>query len=163
MNSENPVTVLPRTRSCFVCGVGNPLGLNLQFETDGQRVWARFRPRPEHIGFAATIHGGLLSTVLDEAMVWVCGVRTGTLAYCAELTVRFRRPARPELDLRVVGEFVENRRGRIYLAQAELRDPADEVLASATGKYMPIPEAELAGMFDDFVGDIRTVLRARPA
>src|SRR6266851_3902380 len=65
---------LPHTKSCFVCGLNNPLGMKLDLETDGQIVRARFLPRPEHVGFRETIHGGLISTVLDEAMVWAVGV-----------------------------------------------------------------------------------------
>ena len=151
-------TTLPRTRSCFVCGRANPVGLNLAFETDGREVTATFVPRPEHVGFADTIHGGLVSTVLDEAMVWACGVRAGRFAYCAELTVRFRHPVRPQTRLQVVGELEEDRRGRLLLARAELRDPAGVVLASATGKYIPVPPDALGNMLADFEGDIRRLL-----
>ena len=56
---------LPHTRSCFVCGEANPLGLNLRFETDGRIVHTKFRPRPEHAGFRGVVHGGLIATVLD--------------------------------------------------------------------------------------------------
>ena len=93
---------LPHTKSCFVCGLNNPLGLKLDFETDGRIVRTRFVPRPEHIGFKATVHGGLISTVLDEAMVWVIGVRTKRFSYCAELNVRFVQPARPNEELLVI-------------------------------------------------------------
>jgi len=93
---------LPHTKSCFVCGLNNPLGLKLDFETDGQIVRARFVPRPEHVGFKETMHGGLISTVLDEAMVWVIGVRTKRFSYCAELNVRFVQPARPNEELKPV-------------------------------------------------------------
>ena len=149
---------LPRTRSCFVCGNANPVGLNLTFETDGRQVTSSFLPRAEHVGFADTIHGGLVSTVLDEAMVWACGVTAGRFAYCAELTVRFRHPVRPRTRLQVVGELEEDRRGRLLLARAELRDPAGRVLASATGKYIPVPPDELGDMLADFEGDIRSLM-----
>ncbi len=157
---------LPRTRSCFVCGKANPVGLNLEFCTDGQVVTSTFTPRAEHVGFAATIHGGLVSTVLDEAMVWACGVGTGCFAYCAELTVRFRHPVRPGCPLEVRGELAENRRGRLLLARGELRDASGKTLASSTGKYIPVPAQELEGMLADFVGDIRSLLapgRGSPA
>src|SRR6185436_2207270 len=65
---------LPHTRSCFVCGESNSAGLNLRFETDGRIVQAHFVPRLEHVGFKATVHGGLIATVLDEIMVWACAV-----------------------------------------------------------------------------------------
>src|SRR5215475_13925053 len=83
---------LPHTRSCFVCGEANPLGLKMRFETDGKIVHAKFSPRPEHIGFKGVVHGGLIATVLDEIMVWACAVQTKRFAFCAEMNVRFLNP-----------------------------------------------------------------------
>jgi len=150
---------LPRTRSCFVCGVSNPLGLNLGFEADGATVTARFHPRPEYTGFLDTVHGGLISTVLDEAMVWACGVGAGRFAYCAELTVRFQRPLKPEAEAVVTGTLTANRKDRLFEARAELRLMDGTIIASATGKYLPIPEALLAGTHGDFLEDVGAVLR----
>lgn len=145
---------LPRTRSCFVCGVANPLGLNLGFVLDGPGVRARFRPRPEHAGFKGVVHGGLVATVLDEAMVWAIGVRTGCFAYSAELSVRYRRPVPPEAELVVRGELTDQPRRRLLLARAELCDAAGVVLAEATGKYMPLPPEAQGELLADFVGDL---------
>jgi uncharacterized protein (TIGR00369 family) len=141
---------LPRTKSCFVCGLNNSIGLKLDFETDGKIVRATFTPRPEHIGFKGTVHGGILSTVLDEAMVWACGVQTKRFSYCAELNVRFLQPARPGEELVVIGELVENRRDRLFEARAELRNPQEAVLACARGKYLPVKGDVLAEMLSDF-------------
>ena len=155
---------LPHTRSCFVCGEANPAGLRLRMETDGRRVVARWRPGPEHVGFAGTVHGGLISTVLDELMVWACAVQTRRFAVCAELNVRFRKPVRPEQQIQVAAEFVGAQRQRIYEARADLFDEAQQVLASATGKYLPIPAGELDKFLADVVGDMAAwVDWAKPA
>jgi acyl-coenzyme A thioesterase PaaI-like protein len=144
---------LPHTHTCFVCGDSNASGLNLRFETDGKIVKARFAPRPEHVGFKQTVHGGLISTVLDEIMVWACAVTTRKFAWCAELNVRFAAPLHPGEEAVAVAELVSNRRDKIFEAKAELRNFAGEVLASSTGKYLPIKEADIKGMLDDLVGD----------
>ena len=141
---------LPHTKSCFVCGLHNPLGMKLDLETDGQIVCARFAPRPEHVGFRETIHGGLIATVLDEAMVWAVGVRTKRFSYCAELSVRFLQPARPEEELVVVAELVDNRRNKLFQAKGELQDAQGAVRAAATGKYLPVKEDKLAELLGDF-------------
>jgi uncharacterized protein (TIGR00369 family) len=146
---------LPHTRSCFVCGESNPAGLKLRFETDGRVAFTRFTPREEHIGFQQTIHGGILGTVLDEIMVWACAVGTGRFAFCAELTVRFARPARPGEELLVTAELVENRRERIFEAKGEIKKAAGAVIASATGKYVPIKETETPAMLADLIGEWR--------
>jgi len=153
---------LPHTKSCFVCGVDNSLGLKLDFETDGRVVRARFAPRPEHVGFKGTVHGGLLATVLDEAMVWVVGVQAKRFSYCAELNVRFLQPARPIEELLVEAELTANRRNRLFEAHAELRNSGDEVHATATGKYLPIKGDAVANMLADFSEGAENFFKGEP-
>ncbi|MDB6122612.1 MAG: thioesterase superfamily protein [Pedosphaera sp.] len=150
---------LPHTHSCFVCGESNPLGLKIRFETDGKIVQTRFVPRPEHIGFQQTIHGGIISTLLDEIMVWACAVQTGRFAYCAELNVRFQSPARPNEEVVATAELVTNRRNKIFEAKGELRNSANLLLATATGKYLPLKDAEIPEMLRDFVGDASGIFK----
>lgn len=156
-------TPLPRTRSCFVCGLANPLGLNLGFAREGDGVLARYRPRPEHAGFQDVVHGGLVATVLDEAMVWAIGVRLGLFTYCAELSVRFRRPAPPDAELTVRGELTGQPRKKLVLARAELRDPAGVLLAEAAGKYVPLPPEAQRALWADFVGDTQVLPGGGPS
>jgi len=152
---------LPHTKSCFVCGLNNPIGLRLDLETDGAVVRARFAPRPEHVGFKETIHGGIISTVLDEAMVWVIGVQTRRFSYCAELSVRFLQPARPNEDLLVVAELVANRRHKLFEARAALRNSRGAVCATGTGKYLPVKEELSAQMLSDFAEDAERIFGGR--
>lgn len=144
---------LPHTHSCFVCGESNAHGLRLRFTTDGQHVHTRFTPRAEHIGFKGVTHGGLLATVLDEIMVWVVAVQTRRFAYCAELTVRFQLPARSDEELLASAALVTNRRNKLFEAKAELRNASGQTVATATGKYLPIPDAEVPTMLTELVGD----------
>ena len=150
---------LPNTRSCFVCGVENPLGLQLGFHGDPTAAETRFSLRPEFAGFRDTVHGGVIATVLDEVMVWAIGVTAGKFVYCAELTVRYVRPTRPQTELVARGEVVENRRGKLFTTRGELRDTAGQLLAEATGKYLPVPGAVSAEVAADFVGEIPDVLQ----
>jgi uncharacterized protein (TIGR00369 family) len=99
------------------------------------------------------VHGGLTATLLDEIMVWACAVQTKRFAFCAELNVRFLNPVRPGEALVASGELVSNRRNKLFEARAELRDQTGLVLATATGKYLPIKQGEVADMVTDFVED----------
>jgi uncharacterized protein (TIGR00369 family) len=144
---------LPHTRSCFVCGESNPAGLNLRFETDEQIVRTRFTPRPEHVGFKQIIHGGIIATLLDEVMAWACAIGTKRFGFCVEMSVRFVKSTRPAEELVVTGELAENRRNKIFNARAEVRNLAGEIIATATGTYLPIKESEAAEMATDFVGN----------
>lgn len=146
---------LPHTHSCFVCGESNPRGLNLRSETDGKIVRTRFAFRSEHVGFKQTVHGGLTATLLDEIMTWACAVEAKRFAYCAELSVRYHHPIRPEQPVVASAQLVTNRRGRLFEAKADIRDATGTVLATATGKYLPLEQSEAVAMATDFVGDIR--------
>jgi uncharacterized protein (TIGR00369 family) len=149
---------LPHTHSCFVCGDANAIGLNLRFETDAHLVRTRFTPRPEHIGFKQVIHGGIIATLLDEIMVWACLAQTKRFAYCAEMTVRFLNPLRPGEETIAIGELVTNRRNKLFEAKAELKDANGRIFASATGKYLPVKQMDLADMATDLVGDPSQIL-----
>jgi len=142
---------LPHSRSCFVCGDSNPIGLKLRLETDGRIVQTQFVPGSELVGFKQTMHGGIVGTLLDEVMAWACAVQAKRFAYCAELTVRFLQPVRPGEELIVSGELVHNRRGRIFEAKSELRDPTGNILATATGKYLPVKQAHTTELATDLV------------
>ncbi len=142
---------LPHTRGCFVCGEANPAGLKLRFETDGNIVRTKFVPREEHAGFREVVHGGLIATVLDEIMVWACAVHTRRFGFCAELNVRFVHPLRPGDEVLVSGELAANRKGRIFEAKSEMRTAAGLVLATGTGKYLPLKPAETERFIADFV------------
>jgi acyl-coenzyme A thioesterase PaaI-like protein len=139
-SGEAQLLELPHTRGCVVCGRDNPLGLGLSLfvnpATGAVRV--NYTPRAPHIGFEDVVHGGVLATVIDEAMVWAATWAGKRFCLCGEMTVRYRLPAAVGRAL-VVEARVESARPRLIQTVAEIRDGAGEVVASATGKYVPLP------------------------
>jgi acyl-coenzyme A thioesterase PaaI-like protein len=109
-------------------------------------------PEAVHNGFINVIHGGLLATVLDEVMVWGCAVQMKQFSYCAEMTVRYVSPARPDEAIIAEGELVENRRGRIFLASGALKREDESVICTSTGKYMPVKGGDYGLWMADFEG-----------
>ncbi|MBI3851847.1 MAG: PaaI family thioesterase [Verrucomicrobia bacterium] len=148
---------LPYTRSCFVCGESNPIGLRLKFETDGRIVRTCFVPKPEHVGFKQTIHGGLLATLLDEIMAWACIAQTKRFGYCAELNVRFVQTARPGEAITATAELVNNARNKLFETRGELRNSQNAVLATATGKYLAIKTPTVTDMMADLIGNVEAI------
>lgn len=152
---------LPHTRSCFVCGEANPLGLNLRFESDGRIVRARFTPRSEHNGFKGVVHGGVIATVLDEILSWACAVHARRLAFCAELNVRYVNPMPTGVEVRLTAELVADRKGRIFEARGTAQDASGKTFAEATGKYIPLKKVNVAELATDLVGDPGWLLDAK--
>ncbi|MDI3341920.1 MAG: PaaI family thioesterase [Sphaerobacter sp.] len=126
---------------CFGCGEGNPIGLRLAFYRHGERgVRAVFTPQREHEGYHGVTHGGILSTLLDEAMSWAV-LSDGRLAVTARMDVHFRRPVPVGQPVEVVAEVVRDR-GRLVETRGEIRDEAGRVLVSATGAFARVSEAQ---------------------
>jgi uncharacterized protein (TIGR00369 family) len=124
---------LPYTRDCFVCGAHNAHGLHLRFRREGEEVLADFTPQPQHAGFRGLVHGGILATVLDEAMFWAAASTTKRFCLAAELNVRFVSKVIVGQKLTVVARLRADR-GRLWESSAELRDEAGTVCARATCK-----------------------------
>jgi acyl-coenzyme A thioesterase PaaI-like protein len=120
---------------CFVCGNRNPHGLRLCFMPDGDHaVRALWRTDAMWEGFRGVIHGGIVSTVLDEAMSKAVAA-TGIPALTCELRVRLRRHVVASEELRIRGWVVETRKRRI-LAEATLQDPGGAERAHAWATFL---------------------------
>jgi acyl-coenzyme A thioesterase PaaI-like protein len=101
---------------CFCCGKENADGLGLEFSYDGQEVWTTVSFPKKFQGYRDIVHGGLLSTVLDEVMVTLL-IKMGHLAATAELHVRFLKPLRVGEPVEVRAWLLENR-GRMFRVAA---------------------------------------------
>jgi uncharacterized protein (TIGR00369 family) len=115
---------------CFGCGADNPIGLRLKFTVDARRrtAEASFTPREEHQGYAGLTHGGLIATLLDEAMLKLCW-ELGIPAVTARLEAELKRPAPIGEELVVRGRVVRDG-GRVIRAEAEVRNAAGELVAT---------------------------------
>jgi uncharacterized protein (TIGR00369 family) len=102
---------------CFCCGRENPDGLGLDLSYDGEEVRTTVSFAKRYQGYRDIVHGGLLSTVLDEAMVTLV-IKMGHLAATAELNVRFLEPLRVGEPIEVRAWLLE-RRGRVFRVAAE--------------------------------------------
>ena len=134
--------ILRRDHTCFGCGDRNPIGLHLRFEVMADGVAAPFIPRPEHQGFENVVHGGIISTILDEAMAWATA-HAGLWAVTGEMRVRFRLPLRVGESTMVTAQ-VSGCRGRIITTAADLTRVEDLArIATASATFVKVsPEVE---------------------
>ena len=156
-----PLLQLPHTAGCLVCGRQNPHGLKLSLDVDESTgvVSVLFTPRPEHIGFEGIVHGGVLATVLDEAMVWAATWAGKRFCVAGEISVRFRRSAGVGEPLRVATQ-VESARPRLIQTSGTVTDRSGAVLAEATGKYVPVPPERHRHVLTTLVDDPSTARAA---
>jgi uncharacterized protein (TIGR00369 family) len=122
--------------NCFVCGEGNPGGLRLIFEIDKEKQTLKttFVASSVYQGYDGIVHGGIVSTLLDEAMAKLA-YELGYNAITASLEIRFKKPA-PILErLNVYGEITEVK-ARIVKARSRVTKEDGTILAVATSTLM---------------------------
>lgn len=108
-----------RNRMCFVCGPDNPIGLKLAFREEEGCYISQFTAGPEHQGYDGIVHGGIVSTLLDEIMARYIYAK-GLQAVTARLEVRYRHPTPIGQPLTIVG-WITRERGKLYELAGEIR------------------------------------------
>ncbi|MCS7257958.1 MAG: PaaI family thioesterase [candidate division WOR-3 bacterium] len=126
--------IVKNTNRCFACGDANPIGLKLKFAPISNGVEAKFVPSELYEGFQNIIHGGIIATLLDEAIAWACR-RFGVDAVTGELTVRYKKPLFTNTPVKIVG-IVEQNKGKLLYGKAYIEDAYGTVIASATAKMV---------------------------
>ncbi len=120
---------------CFACGADNPVGLQLKPEAADGRSTTHWTPRPEHQGFEGVLHGGIIATLLDEAMAFAClSVVRGCAT--AEMQTRFLKPVATALPVTIEARVAQQKR-KLLWAEAELHQ-AGELMATATAKFVQL-------------------------
>ncbi len=125
---------------CFACGKNNPDGLQIKFAYPqvGQ-CRAEFVPPAKFQGWQGILHGGIVSTLLDEALAHAAGGSQGgggaSGAVTAQLTVRFKKPVRIGEPVILTGRVLSDH-GRMVEAESEITDRQGNILASAAGKLV---------------------------
>src|SRR5256885_5100093 len=124
------ITLAPNpSNRCFGCGGANEGGMELTFEqhADSHKIVGRFVLGDRYQGGGGMAHGGIIATLLDEAMGKVCRFRE-VRAVTAELSVEYLKPV--GVQSAVVGEGWENEhKGRNLFHACEVRNAAWDGLA----------------------------------
>jgi acyl-coenzyme A thioesterase PaaI-like protein len=94
-----PFSTDKRLGLCFGCGRNNPSGLRLSFRWDGKIAQAEFTPSRFHQSWPGIVHGGIIVTLLDEAMGYATLFGGVSDFLTATIQVNLKRPA-------LVGEFL---------------------------------------------------------
>ncbi|MFW6029098.1 MAG: PaaI family thioesterase [Halanaerobiales bacterium] len=123
---------------CFACGKDNPIGLKLNFELiEDNIVEAVFSPNKTHQGYGGIMHGGLVTTLLDEAMAKVLELNK-IAAVTGEINVRFKKEVSIEQNLKIRGILNDSYKKKLFFTEAKLIGEDDELLATAEAKFMKV-------------------------
>jgi uncharacterized protein (TIGR00369 family) len=123
---------------CFACGPENAEGMHLRFHLDAgrRRSYCKFRLPQKYQGPPGHAHGGIIATILDEAMGKVNKLRS-VIALTKQMEVEYLKPVPLKKPLLAEGRE-KHVRGRKHVNVAEIRDAQNQVLARGRGVFIAI-------------------------
>jgi len=136
----------PNSKMCLVCGLKNPFGLHTSFfELDNNELLAVFKPRGEHQSYPGRLHGGIISTILDETIGRAIMIQSeGDIwGVTVDLQIRFKKPVPLDKELRVIGRITKDS-NRFFEGTGELLLQDGSVAATGHGKYLKVPLEKIA-------------------
>jgi uncharacterized protein (TIGR00369 family) len=141
---EKTITLTPNPANrCFGCGGANDEGMKLTFVQDNERrrIAGRFVLGERYQGGGGMAHGGIIATLLDEAMGKVCRFR-GARAVTAELSVQYLKPVSVREEIIVEGWEEAEQKGRNLFHIAQIRNAAGDVLAVGKARFVIIGDVK---------------------
>jgi uncharacterized protein (TIGR00369 family) len=124
---------------CFGCGPENPVGLKLAFEKADGAVHSRTAISRKYAGYRDFAHGGIVATMLDEAMGWAMLHLAGKHGVTKTLSVNYRRPVFVEREIVVSARVTANEVSNVTL-EARIEDARGRLLATAEGEWAVVRE-----------------------
>ena len=123
---------------CFACGKDNPKGMHLKFRLDRERKHfvSNFRLSKRFTGPPGYCHGGIIATILDDAMSKLNKLRD-VIAATSELRIEYLKPVPLRTPLRVESRELR-KSGRRLIHTAEILDQKGSVLARGRGVFVII-------------------------
>lgn len=121
---------------CFGCGQNNPIGLRLDFQWDGKTVKAEFTPTKVYQGWPGVVHGGIITSMLDEAMAYAARFE-GMNCLTSKMQIKFKRPASIDGPLIITGS-INRKAKRLIETKASVSLPDGTLVAEGTATQFVI-------------------------
>ncbi len=127
---------LPHYKGCFACGKNNEMGLKMVFyySRDDETIHSIFVPKDYHIGFNGIIHGGIVSTILDETMAWSAILKSGKPCLTLNMSVKFLLPMKPRMEYLIESSCISQDK-IYYSAEAIICDSKNRYFAKAEANF----------------------------
>ena len=124
-----------RDHNCFGCSPTNKSGLQMKFYTNESAVYSNVTV-PEHLcGWNNLVHGGVLSTILDEIMSWATIYLLKRVPMTKSITVDFLKPVYVGREMTVRGKVLEELGEREALMEGKIFDDNEVCCARARGTF----------------------------
>ncbi|MFX0015312.1 MAG: PaaI family thioesterase [Promethearchaeota archaeon] len=152
--------------NCFGCSSTNKYGLQLQFYLSGDNeCFTECKISDQYCGFNGFVHGGIITTLLDEVAAWTIISQLFKIAITHEITTRYLNPVPTNTIIRVAAEIVSFNE-KVVDVRSKITSENGLLLAEADSKWLipsistlakvaGFPEKYLAQLFDKVIQPIK--------
>jgi acyl-coenzyme A thioesterase PaaI-like protein len=146
--------------NCFACGKANQHGLQLdfRFNPETEKIQTPITFSEKHSNTPTTVHGGILSTILDEAMGSLCS-HLGSIVVTAEITIHYHKMVNLN-EAYFLEAWKENEDNRFFYIRGELRNVHNDFIhTEAHGRFRKIPLRFFKKFFPKHLDKIKKISR----
>ncbi len=122
---------------CFACGTDNPISLKLTFTKEDDRLSGTFTASREHQGYRGVVHGGIISTLIDEAMARLL-IMKGHSVVTVKMEVRYRKPVPVGEELIITAQEEGEPGGKFLRTSALIMSQDGMILSRGEGTFAVI-------------------------
>lgn len=107
----------------------------MEFYEDGDDIVSIWHPDRNFQGWVDTMHGGVLSTLIDEVCGWVVTRKMQTSGFTTNLNVKFRKAVSTnERQLNIRAHIVKQMRNLLFI-HAEITNEQGELCTEGEATY----------------------------
>jgi len=139
---------------CFICGLENPVGLQLKiYEIEPGVIEATYTAPAHHQGYPNVLHGGIVAAILDEmsGRAHMGDPSQPRFLFTAKLEVKYRKNVPIGKPLRIVGKAGKTK-GRMAEGWAGVYDETGTLLAECNSLLIDVPVAMLDSVDHEALG-----------
>jgi acyl-coenzyme A thioesterase PaaI-like protein len=129
-----PLPILSNHK-CFGCSPVNASGLQMKFFTNDKSLFSRVTV-PNHLcGWDRLVHGGVISTMLDEIMSWSAIFMLKRIILTKSITVDFIKPVFIDNELTIEGKVLKEKSEREVIMEGFLYNRKGELCSRSKGTF----------------------------
>ncbi len=132
---------LERNDYAFASGLKNEHGLKMVFDEVNGEIVSKLKIKKHMEGWKNITHGGIISTILDEAMGRRVLTKFQRLSLTKELTIKFVRTIPIEEEITVKAKIKsENKETNKVKTEAIIYDKQEKICAKGYATFKVFPE-----------------------
>ena len=132
--------------NCFGCAPENPIGLHMDFYEDGDDIRCFWIPQNHYQGWLGVLHGGIISTLIDETAGWVVTRKLQAAGMTSRLEVKFHKAIRSDETQISIRARISEQKRNIVVIHVEVENAHGVVCAEGDATYFVLSEEKSAEM-----------------